>query len=547
MIAAAAGRARPWHWAALVALCLALYLPGFATLPVFDRDEARFAQASRQMVESGDYVGIRFQGEERLKKPVGIYWLQAASVRLFGAAADGEIWPYRLPSLLGAVAAVLATAWAGARLFGASAAMLAAAMLAGCVLLGVEARLAKTDAVLLATIVIAQGALARVWLERDAETPPGRLMPALFWLAVGAGILIKGPIGPMVSGLTILGLGLSERRFGWLRRLRPAMGAALVALVAAPWLVAITLKTGGRFIGESLGHDLAAKIVGGQEGKGSPPGGFFLTFWLTFAPFALPAALAAPWVWRHRREPAVLFCLAWLLPSWLVFECAATKLLHYVLPTFPAIALLTARAAAEGFGARRPRLFALAALLAGAGMAVLAALPEALPWLFDHRLPAAALAMAAVLALLFALALLLLWRRRVWPALAALLAGVGLWQAVAFGVVLPEMRGLWLSRLVAERVALLRPCPGSVLASGGYSEPSLVFMLGTATVLGDGEGAARHLRADPACALALIDREAEAAFRQALAGLPVKALATVEGFNYSRGKRQTLTLYTAER
>ena len=546
MTAGAGVGPRPWGYGALALLCLALFLPGFFTLPPFDRDEARFAQASRQMVESGDYIDIRFQDEQRLKKPVGIYWLQAASLRLFGSVDSAEIWPYRLPSLLGAILAVLATAWTGGRLFGASAGLLGAAMLACCVLLGAEARLAKTDAVLLLTIVLAQGALARIWLDREREEPPGLPMPLLFWFALGTGILIKGPVGPMVSGLTILGLALAERRAGWLRRLRPWLGLAVVLAVAAPWLVAIAIKTDGRFFAESLGHDLAAKIGSGQEGKGSPPGSYLLAFWFSFAPFALPAALAAPWVWRNRRDPAVLFCLAWLLPSWLVFEAVPSKLFHYVLPTFPAIALLTARAAEAGFERRRG-FFIAASVLAGLAVLTLAGMAELLPWFFDRRLPVAPVVVATLVAVLFAAAVLLLWRGRNRPAFGLLAAGFVLWSGVAFGVVLPGLQGLWLSREIAERVAVLRPCPESTLASGGYAEPSLVFLLGTQTKLGRGDTAARNLAIDPACGLALVDREEEALFRQTLRGQAVKPLATIEGFNYSRGKLQTLTLYAAER
>ena len=542
-----AGKLRPWWWGALVVACLVLFLPGFFTLPPFDRDEARFAQAARQMVVSGDFVDIRFQKEERLKKPVGIYWLESASVSLFGDPESSTIWPYRLPSLLGAVVAVLATAWAGARLFGPAVGVLAALMLAGCVLLGVEARMAKTDAALLGLIVVAQGALARIWLERDEPGPPGWTAPLVFWLAIGAGILVKGPIGPMVSGLTIFALALTERRFDWIKRLRPLVGIALATMMAAPWLVAISLKTGGRFLSESVGHDLADKIVAGQESKGSPPGPFFLTVWLTFAPFALPAALAAPWVWRHRREPAVMFCLAWLLPSWLVFEGAATKLLHYVLPTFPAIALLTARAAADGFAPRQRWLFFGVAIPAGLALLALAGGTELLPWFLDHQLPVAAVVAAVVLSLSFAVGVVMLWQGRVMPGFAALLAGAAVWSGLTFGLVLPGSEGLWLSRQVAERVAVLRPCPASDLASGGYTEPSLVFLLGTRTRLGGGETAAGELRADPACGLALVESSAEPAFRESLGGLAVKPLATIEGFNYSRGQRQTLTLYAAVR
>src|SRR5713101_3707030 len=105
-------------YALLVGLCLFLYLPGIAAIPPLDRDEARFAQATRQMLETGDFLRIRFQDEARNKKPAGIYWLQAISVSTFSSPAATAIWPYRLPSLLGGIAAVLLTFALGAALLG---------------------------------------------------------------------------------------------------------------------------------------------------------------------------------------------------------------------------------------------------------------------------------------------------------------------------------------------------------------------------------------------------------------------------------------------
>ena len=93
----------------LVLFCLVFYLPGLFTIPALDRDEARFAQASKQMVESGDFVDIRFQEKPRYKKPAGTYWLQALSVSLFSAKKLNEIWPYRIPSLFAAIIAVIGT------------------------------------------------------------------------------------------------------------------------------------------------------------------------------------------------------------------------------------------------------------------------------------------------------------------------------------------------------------------------------------------------------------------------------------------------------
>jgi 4-amino-4-deoxy-L-arabinose transferase-like glycosyltransferase len=179
--------------AILVLVSLILFLPGFFQIPPVDRDEAYFAQATKQMIETGDYVDIRYQDDIRYRKPVGIYWLQAAVVKtaeiLRFPDARNTIWLYRIPSLLGAVGAVLATYWCGLAFVSRRGAILAALMMAASTLLGGEARLAKTDAVLLFTIIAAMGVLARAYLSpRDAGS--GRLgwvLPAIFWTALGAG------------------------------------------------------------------------------------------------------------------------------------------------------------------------------------------------------------------------------------------------------------------------------------------------------------------------------------------------------------------------
>jgi 4-amino-4-deoxy-L-arabinose transferase-like glycosyltransferase len=132
--------------ALLFAFSLFAFLPGFFQTPAVDRDEARFAQATKQMLEARDYVDIRFQDEVRYKKPVGIYWLQAAAVKTGEALgvpqARTTIWLYRLPSLFGAIGAVLLTYWAALAFVPRRAAVIAALMMASSVLLGVEARLA---------------------------------------------------------------------------------------------------------------------------------------------------------------------------------------------------------------------------------------------------------------------------------------------------------------------------------------------------------------------------------------------------------------------
>src|SRR6204780_1830764 len=139
---------------AFLTLCgLLLFLPGFFTIPPIDRDEARFAQATKQMVETGDFVDIRFQDDVRYKKPVGIYWLQSAVVEIASELglqrAQLRIWLYRVPSLIGAIGAVLLTYWTALAFVTRRGAIFAGLMMASSVLLGVEARLPKTDAMLL--------------------------------------------------------------------------------------------------------------------------------------------------------------------------------------------------------------------------------------------------------------------------------------------------------------------------------------------------------------------------------------------------------------
>jgi 4-amino-4-deoxy-L-arabinose transferase-like glycosyltransferase len=545
-----------WAYALLALIAAALFLPGFTVLPPFDRDEARFAQASSQMLDSGNYVDIRFQDETRYKKPVGIYWLQSAAtaaadaVRGIPVGADKVIWTYRIPSFLGAVLAVLTSAWTAARLFGGPAGFIAGLMMASCVVLGVEARMAKTDAVLLATVVIGQAVLAYLYLGRRGPVSAGRAAwtaPLVFWIAAGIGVLVKGPMVLLVSGSTALVLALWDREAGWLKRLKPLAGLGIVVAIAAPWLIAIAIKSKGAFFAESVGHDMLGKVSGGQEGKGLPPGYYLGTFWVTFAPWSLLALLAVPWVWARRRLDAVRFCIAWIIPSWLVFEAVPTKLLHYTLPVFPAIAAVAAAALIDGFDRSRekPRrwLVAAAVALGVIGFGALTLAVAVIPWLVDGRIDPVGVALVPAVGGLFALALRSLLHGERRSGLAAGVGAAALLYAGTYAAVLPNIDGVWVSRQAARAVVQVRPCPDSVVATAGYSEPSLVFLLGTPTKLVHGAGAAAHLTADRACALALVEDREAPAFLDSLGTVTPLPLADLSGFNYNTGKRLHLTLY----
>src|SRR4051812_19063859 len=218
----------------LALLGLLLWLPGIVSLPPLDRDESRFAQSSRQMVQSGNWVDIRLGHVPRYKKPVGVYWLQAASATISGA--QDHIWAYRLPSLFGAIAASWLAVWCAAALIGAEAAFLAGLLMLGSVLLTAEASIATTDAVLLACVLGMQGVLLRLYrAARDPDAPPVSTRLVMWgWVAFAFGVLVKGPVPLAVAGATIIGLVAWDRDWRWLKNLRPWAGAGLALLLIMP-------------------------------------------------------------------------------------------------------------------------------------------------------------------------------------------------------------------------------------------------------------------------------------------------------------------------
>ena len=526
-------------------LCLGLYLPGISALPPTDRDEARFAQATRQMLETGDWLHIRFQDVARNQKPAGIYWLQAMSVAVTSDAASPAIWPYRLPSLFGAIIAVLLTYALGRNLVGAPAALLGAALLAASLSLTVEAHLAKTDAALLACVVAAQLALAEIYRRaRTAATAPWP-WALLFWIAIGAGALIKGPVAPLLAALTVAALALADRGAGWLKALRAWWGVPLAILMVGPWLAAMMHATHDTFIAGSLGSDFFGKIVGAQQSHGAPPGTYLLLLALIFWPGSLFAVAGVRWAWRERDRPSQRFLLAWIVPFWVVLELVPTKLPHYVLPLLPALALLGAHALFNADAGPRTLRIVVATLWTLATLAVAAGLALAPSLLGSAPSP---IGIGAALITLGG-GSALLWRfwfapRPTLSVGAVLLALIVV--APGFGRVVPSLDRIWLSRSAAALVADQRPANGAPVAIVGYDEPSLIFLLGTATKPLDAVAAAQYLAATHG-GLALVEARDDDAFRHAVAGLgrDARSLGQVEGFDYSNGKRMTLTLYAA--
>ncbi|MGH7879848.1 MAG: ArnT family glycosyltransferase, partial [Candidatus Binataceae bacterium] len=413
------------------------------------------------------------------------------------------------------------------------------------ILLGVEARLAKTDAVLLCMSVAAMGAMARIYLanRRTPDTPVGWRLPAILWTALAAGVLIKGPLILMFVGLTALTLSIADRSARWIWSLRPFAGLAWLLVLVLPWFIAIVAKSGASFFAQSVGQDMLAKVTSGQEAHGAPPGYYFLLFWVTFWPGAVLTGLAAPRVWQARREPGARFLLAWLLPSWAVFEAVITKLPHYVLPLYPAIAIMIAGSLEPG-GLMTNRWLmrgtawwfvfpAIVSIVVAVGFVVIGHDLGIIAWPF---------AAAATIYGLFAW-----WLYEVDGPERAVLRGMvsSIFIAITvYAVTFPSLPALFPNAVIADDLRESGCDKPQVASTGYYEEPSLVFLLGTDTRFTDGAGAAEFLAKGP-CHFALIDARSERGFAQRAdaIGLRYALSQRVEGYNISVGRPVTLTIF----
>ena len=572
----------------LVAVCLSVYLPGLSTLPPIDRDESRFAQASRQMVEGDfprDWVVPMVQDRPRLNKPPAIYWIQGSIVRAIAEPGADEIWMYRLASVLGATVAAVVTLWIGASMFGLRCGLLAAVLLAVAPVVVFDAHQARADQVLLASTTIAMALLWKAWTRRRDPRLPWALTVGIAAM-VGVGILVKGPVTPAVVGGAAVALAWWGRSWGWLWRLRPFSGVVVLMLVALPWVLLAARELGWEVLWSRILEETVGRASEPAEGHSGPPGYHLVLMVALFWPGSLLAGLGlirgfskawrrgAParegsWIvrgldaWRHRRigRSPELFLVSWFLPGWIAFELAATKLPHYTLPMYPAIALLAARgliAASRGWSETRT---AIARIGFGiwAGLGIVMVLAPAVLGLFAWRsgwIGAAEGAadaglrrfedfevMLATIAILLAAAIVVVaWRmtlsgRVLAGQLLALVPAVAGLQT-AFGLVLPGLSHTWITpRIVAELEAA--GAGDRPLAAIGYHEDSLIFATrGRVERIGEADldaWLAEHPDGVVVMPASMIES------RPDLMRLSSR-LSTIEGFNYSKGAAVELLL-----
>ncbi len=537
---ASMARSRPASLAAIVVAVLICTLPGLFTIPPIDRDETRAAVVARALAEGMPLAsqGVATVGRENA---LGMEWLQAATLHLLGDSAASQIATYRVPAMLGAIAAALLTWWMALPLGSRRAALLSGLLIATSSIMAVEGRLAKSDTVLLAAIVLAQGALVRIWLAGDDAPRPGHV--ALFWTSLGAAVLLKGPVTVESSLFTVAVLTLAAGSTRWLGRLAPLYGLPWLALLSLPWIFRASASADG--LGGALVSQLAPWLLA-RGVEGSPPGTFLLLSLASFWP-ALPLlALAVPWVLDRLNRPGVLFALAWAVPLWAVSEANPWKQPHDVLPAYPALALLAGLAIDSGGlrtrGTVRKALAATlvlvpAALLAGAVGIAVAPATSAVPLLGLAFLVAALVGGGAALRLL-------LRERSPLAAVAVVLGTAAVLYVAIFGMVGPALDFLRVTEraIAAARAAVA--CPAPMIVAAGYAEPSVVLVGGANTVLAGGAEAADFL-AGGRCRVAIVEAGALDDFhsRAEDRGVGVTERGVIKGYNIGGSKWVSLSIF----
>ncbi len=600
---------------AIAAAVIILYALVASGSTLWDRDEPRFARATVEMIESGDYLVPTFNGRLRPDKPILIYWLMALPVRLLGPTELA----FRLPALLAAAGACLLTWWLGRRLFGTETAsrspetadarrctriptgrnddaipmpsfadpigvhrrssaapsssslsppdcrlapsaalcdaradrtgLLAMAALATTPLLMVSGTAATTDAVLLAFIL---AALALFVPALEGGLGWGRA--ALIGLALGGALLTKGPVGLAVPLLAVAATLFMLRRTPGAKRSRVAPLAAASALSLGLfflWALPANAATSGEFVRQGLGHHVLERMSRPLESHGGAT--------LAWLPYYLPVVVAGffPWVLllpgalsallggRLLEPRARALLIGWMVTTFALMTLVRTKLPHYVLPMWPAMALVVAgvlqrrgegalSAADERWLGRGIWLFMPFGL--ALGIACLVA-----PWLLDIPKARGALWGLGLLVLVMTFAVRREHRSgRHGTAAAAMLVGMVLLQLHAALVALPAMERFKLSPEAAAAVRERTP-PGAAFAACKYCEPSLVFYAGRRMeTVSSKSGSLSEWAARPEPGVLVVPRETLSAAGASPESLGLSTLRSERGFNLSNGRSMEL-------
>jgi 4-amino-4-deoxy-L-arabinose transferase-like glycosyltransferase len=334
--AGAAHRPDRRTYCALALFAAALWFAILPSRPLFNPDEGRYAEIPREMLASGDWAIPHLDGLLYIEKPPLQYWATAASLSIFGQNELGA----RFYTALCALGAVLAAALAARRLWGTGAAIRTAALLSSMPLFLIMGQLLTLDMSLTAYMTVA---LAAFLAAQSAEPRHERLLMLAAWAATALGVLTKGAVAAAIPAAVLVLYSLWSRDFSPWRRLHAAAGLGLFVVIALPWFVVAAHRVPG-FLEFFFVHEHVARYLTPSAHREEVWWFFVPVLLLGGLPWTLPVLRVLGSGWRRRAHgfDAPLFLRLWVLFTLVFFSLSDSKLIPYILPALPALALLAA-------------------------------------------------------------------------------------------------------------------------------------------------------------------------------------------------------------
>lgn len=314
-----------------------LFLGSLGSAPLIDPDEGRYAEIPREMLEQRDFVTPTLNYVKYFEKPPLLYWLNAGSMALFGK----NEFSARLPAALAGLCTILLTYAAGRRIFNRKTAVIAALILGTSAGFFLQSRIILTD--MLLTFCLSAALFS--FLRANEETGhTSRRSYWLFFVCCGLAVLTKGLIGIVLPAGIVFWFVLLGRRWRLLREIPWISGLLFFAAITVPWFVLVS-RTNPEFPYFFFIHEHFQRYTSTVHHRSQPFWFFLPILLLTLFPWSLFlwGGLKRAWQQRHRgKSEAQLFLLVWPIVILLFFSFSSSKLIPYILPTLPPLALLIA-------------------------------------------------------------------------------------------------------------------------------------------------------------------------------------------------------------
>ena len=542
-------------------LTLIFILPGLSSIPPLDRDEARFSQASKQMLEDKNYVVIKFQEELRSKKPIGIYWLQIASASIFG---KDNIISYRAPNIFSIIILIIVFSTfvysisfryfnlniSSSLTFSFFSSLVMATLLG----LSIEIKQAKTDTVLLTLCTVQQLIFWKIYSYGKESWNKYKhheyvWLTRLFWLIIALGILVKGPISPLLFTMTLLSICILDRfvekewNLSWLNLFLWFQGLLIVSIITLPWIYLAWQATDGHLILDAINKDFLIKLRSGQENHWGPFGSHLFLLLLTFWPMVLllPFAARACLDWKHER--LIRFLISWIIPFWIILELTPTKLPHYILPVFPGLILLIligiSSPPSGNIKFSKINKFFRAVVVIFTLLLALSLVYVSLN--FSSKILifilSIVLSFIMITSIIFGNIFFLNESKYKLSPLFGMLILAGICNIFVFSYIFPNLDKIHITPKIKNYIDSLEFRPDTIVATG-YHEPSLVFSLGRDTLLLSPEEAALVL-VEGDNTLAIVEDRTHTEVKKILNKFENKIvyLTSLDGFNLAKGQK----------